>query len=241
MGIGLKSGLSAVITTLLFVSTSAQAQSILYRNDYTIGTDYVAAALAAGSFSVTSTSGDLSLFNLSDFDAVIYANQNSGLPGGDLASLNGFVSGGGRVIFSDWTQTAGFLGDFAYTGTTNQTSLFVESALDGGIANPLAISNPGWGTFSFGLTPVGGTLGGTFGNGQGAIVIGNGGRTIVNGFLTDTVASSQLYSNQLGQLFGVTAAVPEPATWAMMLLGFGFVGGAMRSAKRRQKLTVSYA
>lgn len=39
----------------------------------------------------------------------------------------------------------------------------------------------------------------------------------------------------------VTAAVPEPGTWAMMLLGFGFVGGAMRSAKRRQKITVSYA
>lgn len=39
----------------------------------------------------------------------------------------------------------------------------------------------------------------------------------------------------------VAAAVPEPGTWAMMLLGFGFVGGAMRSAKRRQKLTVSYA
>lgn len=39
----------------------------------------------------------------------------------------------------------------------------------------------------------------------------------------------------------VGGAVPEPRTWAMMLLGFGFVGGAMRSAKRRQKLTVSYA
>lgn len=37
------------------------------------------------------------------------------------------------------------------------------------------------------------------------------------------------------------AAVPEPATWALMLLGFGFVGGALRSAKRRQKVTVSYA
>lgn len=36
-------------------------------------------------------------------------------------------------------------------------------------------------------------------------------------------------------------AVPEPSTWAMMLLGFGLVGGAMRSAKRRQKLNVSYA
>ena len=37
------------------------------------------------------------------------------------------------------------------------------------------------------------------------------------------------------------SAVPEPATWAMLLLGFGVVGGAMRSAKRRQRLTVSYA
>lgn len=38
-------------------------------------------------------------------------------------------------------------------------------------------------------------------------------------------------------------AVPEPATWAMMLLGFGFVGGVMRTAKRRrrQRITVAYA
>jgi hypothetical protein len=32
--------------------------------------------------------------------------------------------------------------------------------------------------------------------------------------------------------------VPEPATWALMLLGFGFIGGAMRSAKRRQRFAV---
>ena len=35
-------------------------------------------------------------------------------------------------------------------------------------------------------------------------------------------------------------AVPEPGTWAMMLIGFGFVGGAMRS-RRKQKLRFSYA
>ena len=35
--------------------------------------------------------------------------------------------------------------------------------------------------------------------------------------------------------------VPEPSTWAMMLVGFGLIGGAMRSPRRRQKVTVSYA
>jgi hypothetical protein len=39
----------------------------------------------------------------------------------------------------------------------------------------------------------------------------------------------------------VTAAVPEPATWAMMIGGFGMVGGAMRSARRKQRVSVSYA
>ena len=37
------------------------------------------------------------------------------------------------------------------------------------------------------------------------------------------------------------SAVPEPATWAMMLLGLGFVGGAMRSRRRKQNVAVRYA
>jgi hypothetical protein len=37
----------------------------------------------------------------------------------------------------------------------------------------------------------------------------------------------------------VTSPVPEPATWAMMLLGFGLVGYVMRS--RRQRNSVTYA
>lgn len=38
-----------------------------------------------------------------------------------------------------------------------------------------------------------------------------------------------------------TAAVPEPSTWAMMILGFGLVGGALRTGKRRQKAIFAYA
>ena len=37
----------------------------------------------------------------------------------------------------------------------------------------------------------------------------------------------------------ITAAVPEPAAWGMMLLGFGLAGGALR--RRRQSTRVSFA
>lgn len=40
------------------------------------------------------------------------------------------------------------------------------------------------------------------------------------------------------------AAVPEPATWAFMIFGFGAIGGALRSNRRRQRkanVKVSYA
>ena len=39
---------------------------------------------------------------------------------------------------------------------------------------------------------------------------------------------------------GVAAAVPEPASWAMMIGGFGMIGGAMRR-QRKVKTTVSFA
>jgi len=39
----------------------------------------------------------------------------------------------------------------------------------------------------------------------------------------------------------LSAAVPEPSLWATMVLGFGLVGGALRTAKRRRRLAVSNA
>lgn len=61
----------------------------------------------------------------------------------------------------------------------------------------------------------------------------NGDGTLIKSF---TISGSfAIIQGNLGN------AVPEPATWAMMLLGFGFVGGAMRAAKRRQNLSVPLA
>lgn len=39
----------------------------------------------------------------------------------------------------------------------------------------------------------------------------------------------------------VSSAVPEPQTWALMLAGFGFIGGAMRANRRKAKVAVTYA
>lgn len=39
----------------------------------------------------------------------------------------------------------------------------------------------------------------------------------------------------------VSGAVPEPGTWAMMLLGFGFAGAALRSSRRKQSLATTTA
>ena len=52
-----------------------------------------------------------------------------------------------------------------------------------------------------------------------------------NGASIDLVTLDDfLYSNPIAAI----AAVPEPATWAMMLLGFGLIGGAMRKTRQRQ-------
>lgn len=55
-----------------------------------------------------------------------------------------------------------------------------------------------------------------------------------------TGAASLVGNVGAGSLIGITAtnAVPEPATWAMMIAGFGAIGGAMRY--RRRKIVVSF-
>lgn len=62
-------------------------------------------------------------------------------------------------------------------------------------------------------------------------------------FTTNNVINSYAFETVAGQTITASAtippAVPEPATWAMMIGGFGAIGGAMRN--RRRKTTVSFA
>jgi hypothetical protein len=46
-------------------------------------------------------------------------------------------------------------------------------------------------------------------------------------------------SNQVTINVGMVPAVPEPASWAMMLAGFAMTGAAMRYRRRRTVVTVA--
>lgn len=64
------------------------------------------------------------------------------------------------------------------------------------------------------------------------------GETSAPTFLTGTFnLINNLNNNAVQLVIAEAAAVPEPATWAMMLAGFGLVGGAVR----RTKAKVAYA
>jgi outer membrane lipase/esterase len=53
-----------------------------------------------------------------------------------------------------------------------------------------------------------------------------------------TTAVQRAVFQDIQRQFGFSAAVPEPSTWMMLILGFAFIGGTMR---RRTRTTVSYA
>ncbi len=59
-----------------------------------------------------------------------------------------------------------------------------------------------------------------------------------NLLITTLDQSATLNASSFNYNLVSNAAVPEPATWAMLIAGFGLVGGAMR---RRTKMQVTYA
>ena len=148
------------------------------------------------------------------------------------------------AAWSGFTTAANFGGtsapNIAYTsspvGILDYSAGFTSLAFSAGVFAP--------GTFS-----VYSGLGGT-GTLLGSLTIGNPPANPFAFFSTGVtfagVGKSVLVSGGEGSIgwddvtLGV-GAVPEPTTWAMMLIGFGFIGAALRSAKRNPKITVSYA
>jgi PEP-CTERM motif len=125
----------------------------------------------------------------------------------------------------------------------------VYQAVQGGatstftFANPLGKFSLYWGsidtynTLEFlnaANTVVGSFTGGSFPPAAGNQVLANSNRRITFGFTAAEAVTKVRFksgSNAFEYDTLAIAGVPEPATWAMMILGFGLIGGAMRSRK----------
>lgn len=162
-------------------------------------------------------------------------------------------TGYATTIINGWTACAGFYdqnvlgGDAAKIALQQEAVSFLGGSYDGnfnalfGFPN-LGDNSDGARTINFGQTFVGKTIiGAHFGN----IGLPQDAYSNVSVFYLFDFGPAGANSITFVQSRGLSNlyvfngnGVPEPSTWAMLILGFGAVGGAMRAArKRRGELT----
>jgi hypothetical protein len=182
----------------------------------------IATACAAASFAAATPASaftfpqcDVTLMNPDALDCTGYFSKNL-ISGSDIADQQAAI--------------AALDGPFVWDGNWNDPDL-------------IKITSNGSTPIDFGITLFGTTIiGAHWGNVPGAPQ--GGGQGNVSAFYlfdfgvaggTITLADTRGWSNAVLYTTGTPPGneVPEPATWAMMLLGFGATGTALRRSRRR--------
>ena len=143
--------------------------------------------------------------------------QSVALPGNTTPYLAVYGGGVANVAFN--TDVRSFSFDYSTVDTYNTLTI---NYADGGFENVT-----GSDILAGGL-PTGSVSGSFIINGDGRLISGLSLATSSNSFEVDNLSVSQ-----------AIAAVPETATWGMMILGFGMIGAAARS--RKVKTNVKFA
>jgi PEP-CTERM motif len=241
---------TAVVAVIAATASGAWATTALLYDDVFGASSRWSAALQAQGFTTTSVSTDAAFLSAlagpPTFNVVIvhFGAPDPTDPTSITHMIDALTTYTGKVIYaSSVTQyDAAFqVSDpLTFTQRTNMfgslpATLDVGAVFSAGLSSSSLSLDTGSYTVAWRSFSTGATVAGTFeeadmGSNAG-IVIGNNNRTIINGFLGDTLDQAdeiQLYRNELGFL---TAPVPEPAT--ATLLGLGLVVTAALGYRRR--------
>jgi len=206
-------GYGAVIT---FTTTGPQALVFI---DYVHMDDHVIDALTAQGYTPTAAA------SLSDFKtglasgaytmAVLFAQNYSAVKYGLAASdVQDYIDGGGLMVFTTWTSDDSSivaLFEANLSGSTNLSNITISDTDIQSVSglSAFTILNPSWGYYSLGLTATGsGTVLATFENGEAAMVLGNSGRTMMLGYMSDTVPTANSQAIFESIVAKLTASLP---------------------------------
>lgn len=189
----------------------------------------VLAFLAAASAVAVSTPAVAGKSNIQTLPAVTHP-CDVGLTTPDAIDCAGYYDGNlnaGSQTQNIQDAIASLDGDYEWDGDWATAEATKQLTLGGPDSDQLS-----FGQTLFGLT----IIGAHFGNVEGPA--GNVSVFWLFDFGTEgadfvTLDNIQGFSNAVLYTTGGTPPVPEPATWAMMLLGFGAAGTAMRRSRRR--------
>jgi hypothetical protein len=181
------------------------------------------------------------------WDLVIVDVPGSTIAAFDQTALANYIAGGGRSILSYWNLDTAPTLQAAYDVTVNADIFTTMTVYRWDTSHPV-FNSPNSVADLTNFTDManddgdrmslsGGTAIGGFTPsptaGEAAIVIGNSGRTIANGFLFWNMKDGNgfiapnnvnLVANEIGYLVGI----PEPSTLALMAAGVAFLGGRRR-------------
>ena len=244
---------TAAATMALLSASGASAQTVAIVTGGFYTPDLKNQLVAKG-YSVAEIS-NYSTASLSAYSAVIQ-DGNSFV---DQAALTSYVTAGGHLVLLPWSGLNyavqpqlqifdnGGSPDFS-TANPGVTVLAPGNSLLTGVTFPAA-GAPNIGRINGIHFVAGATQVANWGDGVGMLGYRSLGAGEVYGLNLQLITSDTAYqvvntpwaSQLIGNIVGAqaTAAVPEPATWAMMMLGFGAMGVAMR--RRKVDTKVSFA
>jgi PEP-CTERM motif len=194
------------------------------------------AGLAVASFGLTATSANASVvINIAQSGANVVATM-SGTINIQLNTQDGSSGLGGYIRSTDAVIFFG-------SGSSKSYRIFAGPTSWGpGTGFTLGAVSPGNSDFGLAAQGVGTTVyvpqNYVFGSALSGTITYTGTSIaalgLTSGIYTYTSLSSSISVDTITVNIGSLAAVPEPATWAMMLAGFGLVGGALRQSNGRR-------